>query len=89
MIFRWNEWNLEHVPRHGVSPEMAEHVVLTARRPYPMRREEDKWLVWGEDPAGKRIQVVYVIPDPEEVYIIHARPLTPRENRRHRRRNKR
>jgi hypothetical protein len=25
--FRWNEWNIEHVGRHGVTPEMAEEVL--------------------------------------------------------------
>jgi len=35
MDFRWNEWNVEHVWRHGVSPDDAEKVVLEATRPFP------------------------------------------------------
>jgi hypothetical protein len=35
--FRWNEWNVEHLAKHGVEPWEAEHVVnfaaaLTQRR---------------------------------------------------------
>jgi hypothetical protein len=40
--FRWNEWNIEHVGRHGVTPEMAEEVLQAARSPYPRRIGEDK-----------------------------------------------
>ena len=35
MEFRWNEWNLDHVSKHGVTPDEAEYVVRNARRPYP------------------------------------------------------
>ena len=28
MVFRWNEWNVEHVWNHGVSPDEAEKIVL-------------------------------------------------------------
>jgi len=45
--FRWNEWNVDHIVRHGVSPEEAETVVRSATRPFPRKIEDDKWLVWG------------------------------------------
>ena len=43
VLFRWNDWNIEHIAEHGVSPEEAEWVVDHARRPYPELREENKW----------------------------------------------
>jgi hypothetical protein len=32
--FRWIEWNVDKVEKHGVSSEEAEFVVENVRRPY-------------------------------------------------------
>ncbi len=88
MYFRWNQWNVDHVGQHGVSPEEAEFVVEAARRPYPLAREDDKWLVWGRGRGGRWLQVVFVFSPDDEVFIIHARPLTEREKRRARKKAK-
>ena len=95
MKFRWNQWNLEHIARHGVKPEGAEAVMFSARPPYPLHRQDGKWLVWGraaEGPAhparGRLPRVVFVVDDDDSVFIIHARPLTDREKRRYRRRTR-
>lgn len=88
MEFRWNEWNFEHVQRHGVAPEEAEAVVSSARRPYPLRREDDKWLVWGAGTGGRLLQVVFVEDEGDSVYVIHARPLSDAEKRAYRRRRR-
>ena len=93
MDFRWNQWNLEHITRHGVKPEEAEAVVSNARRPYPLHRQDGKWLVWGRvvggsayPGRGRLLQVVFVVDDDDSIFIIHARPLTDREKRQYRRR---
>jgi hypothetical protein len=51
--FRWNEWNLEHVAKHGVRPEEAESVVLGAHRPYPSYEGDGRFLVRGQTLAGR------------------------------------
>jgi uncharacterized DUF497 family protein len=86
--FRWNGWNLDHATRHGVSPTEAEHVVANARPPYPQYRGDGKWLVIGRGFAGAPVQVVYVVDADGTIYVIHARPLTDTERRRHRRRRR-
>jgi len=86
MEFRWNEWNLEHVAQHGVSPEEVEKAILTAGPPFPLARSDDKWLVWGCGRGGRWLQAVYVLDEDDTVFVIHARPLTHREKRRLRRR---
>lgn len=86
MLFRWNEWNAEHVAEHGVSPEEVEWVVEHARRPYPQLREESKWRVVGRGRGGRWLQVVFVFDPEDSIYVIHARPLTEREKKRERRR---
>jgi uncharacterized DUF497 family protein len=86
MEFRWNDWNLEHVRRHGVSPDEAELVVQTARRPFPRRAADGRFLVWGRGVGGRLVQVVFLVDPDYSVYIIHARPLSEREKRRFRQR---
>jgi uncharacterized DUF497 family protein len=87
MEFRWNEWNIEHLARHGVSPEEAERVIRNARRPYPVQREEEKWLVWGPNSGGRLLQLIYLVGDDDDaIYVIHGRDLSPTEKRRYRRR---
>lgn len=83
--FRWNEWNIEHVARHGVEPDEAETVVARAAAPYPLERADEKWLVWGRGRGGRFLQVVFVFDEDDTVFVIHARPLTEDEKRRLRR----
>lgn len=86
--FRWNDWNVEHLARHGVTPEEAENVVMAARQPYPLERPDAKWLVWGRTPDGRALQIVFVLDDDDTIYVIHARDLTTREKQRYRRRRR-
>jgi uncharacterized DUF497 family protein len=86
--FKWNEWNIEHIARHGVSPEEAEYVILNARRLYPQAREDDKWRVVGRGRGGRLLQVIFVIDPEDSIFVIHARPLTEREKRLERKRKK-
>ncbi len=88
MVFRWNEWNVAHIARHGVTPEEAEEVAQRARRPYPRRGSDGRWLVWGATLSGDLLQVVYIIDENDEAFVIHARPLTSGEKRRFRRRRR-
>ena len=82
MDCRWNDWNVEHIQRHGVEPEEAEDVVAGARQPYPRYHGDGKWLVWGPGRGGRLLQVVFVLDEDDTVYVIHARPLTRREKAR-------
>jgi uncharacterized DUF497 family protein len=77
--FRWNQWNVDHLAEHGISPEEAEWVVRYARPPYPEFRGEGKWLVRGQTAAGRFLQVIYIVDPEETLYVIHSRPLTDRE----------
>jgi len=87
--FPWNDWNVDHVSRHGVSPVEAETVVTGAIRPFPRKIEDDKWLVWGRGKGGRLLQVVFVLDDDGTIYVIHARPLHEGERRRMRRAERR
>jgi uncharacterized protein len=86
MAFRWNEWNIEHVSKHGVAPDEAEAVARAAQPPFPQHVGDGKWVVGGRGEGGRFVQVIYVIDPDESFYIIHARPMTDIEIRRYRRR---
>jgi len=88
MEFRWNEWNLEHIAKHGVSWEEAEMVVRGARGSFPRKIEDDKWLAWGRGQGGRFLQVIFVVDPEETLYVIHARPLNEQEKRRLRRKQR-
>lgn len=83
--FRWNAANVEHVDEHGVTPAEAEYVVdNNAFRAIG----DGKYLAIGQRANGQYIQVIFIFSPPGVVYVIHSRPLTDREKRRHRRRRR-
>lgn len=81
MEFRWNDWDVEHIGTHGVSPEEAELAVGSAQRPFPRRIEDDKWLIWGRGEGGRFLPVIFVLDPDDSIFVIHARPLTDQEKR--------
>ena len=89
MEFRWIEWNRDKIASHAVAEAEAEYMVEHARSPYPQWRDDDKLLVWGATPAGRLLQVVFLLDPDDTVFIIHARPLTSAEKRQHRRAQRR
>ncbi len=88
MEFRWNDWNVSHIAEHGITPEMAEHVVDHARRPYPEYIGDDKYRARGQAQGGRYIQVIFTFSPASIVYVLHARPLTANEVSQYRRRTR-
>jgi uncharacterized DUF497 family protein len=82
MDFRWNEWNLDHISSHGVTPAEAEAVLQLSR---PLYRGDGKYLAQGRGSGGRWLHVIYVLDDDGTVYVIHSRSMTDREKRRYRR----
>jgi len=86
--FRWIEWNIAKCEKHGVNPVDVEFVVQNAQRPHPIRIEQGKRLVWGQSESGEYLQVIYILDDDYTVFVIHAMPLTEKQKRQHRRRQR-
>lgn len=84
--FRWIEWNIAKCERHGVDPEAAEYVVRNATRPFPMTTDNGKIVVWGPQPGGRYLQVIYLVDPDDTLFVIHAMPLTERQKHQLRRR---
>ena len=85
MLFRWIDWNRDHIAEHGVEPEDAETVVRNARPPFPEEIEDDKWIIKGRGIGGRFLQVIYLLDAADTIFVIHARPLTEREKKQLRR----
>jgi uncharacterized DUF497 family protein len=83
--FRWIDWNVQKMESHGLVVREVEHVVNNARRPYPKPIGNEKWIVIGATSSGRMIQVIYLVDNDGSLFVIHARPLTDKECKRHRR----
>ena len=64
MEFIWNERNIDHIAKHGITPSQAEYLAEHARPPYPQMIGEGKRLVVGRLPevALRRLSTSH--PDP-------------------------
>jgi len=60
MVFSWDEVNRDHIAKHSVNTEEAEHVVKNAENPFPQTIEDDKFVVWGATDFGRQLQVIFV-----------------------------
>lgn len=83
--FRWIDWNLEKIARHGLSTDEVEFVVNNPIPPYP-RKEGEKSIVAGPTRSGLWIQVIYVFDPDGRIFVIHSRSLDTEESRKAQRR---
>lgn len=77
--FRWIEWNIEKVEKHGVMPTEAESVIRHAGRGWPEDVGDGKQMVQGRGQGGRFVQVVYALDDDGTIFVIHAMPLARRK----------
>jgi len=66
-LFAWDDWNVEHIARHGISPLEAEYVVRHAQAPWPEQKGDDKLRVWGATERGELLQVIFTLKRPDEL----------------------
>ena len=82
-VFRWIEWNLDHATKHGVNVAECEQVVRAGTY---RRASGGKFRAVGRGAGGRWLHVVFALTMDDEVFVIHARPLTEIEKHRERRR---
>lgn len=83
--FRWHDWNLGKIAKHGVSRQEAEYVVSYPARPYPRRgRGKGIWEVIGRGQGDRLVEVAYLLDPDGTIFVIHAMPLSTRRRRRRR-----
>ena len=73
--FRWDEWNDEHVQKHGCTADEAEMVIRAAGRGYPRKVGAGKFEVSARGQGGRFVRVIFIYSPPGIVYVIHAMPV--------------
>lgn len=66
-VFAWDDWNSEHVTKHGSNATSAQYVVEHAEDPFPREIGDGKFLVWGRTAASDYLEVIFVFKIPEEL----------------------
>lgn len=84
--FIWNEWNLEHIARHGVSPWEVEQLLAHPRVERRVRR--GACAAYGQSDAGRHLLVVYRPREGGRIFVITARDMSAGEKRNYRRRRR-
>ena len=84
--FDWDDKNVAHISRHGVSPNEAEQVL--EQEPLVLKAEQGKYLAYGQTDAGRYLLVVFVWRSQHTIRVISARSLTEGEKKRYRKRRR-
>jgi uncharacterized DUF497 family protein len=82
----WPEDRIEHIARHGVTPEEMEDVCFgkSLVRRGKSEGENPVYYVQGQTEAGRYLFCVVIQFPDGNGYPVTARPMTPREKRRYR-----
>ncbi len=75
--FRWIEWNIQHIAKHGVEPDEAEEVILTG---VTRKGRENTLLGMGPTSEGRMLVVVYK-KEKNEIFVITARDMSDNEKK--------
>lgn len=85
-MFDWDEYNLDHIARHGVDPDEAEDAVLDPDRvSFPARSGRVGYI--GATEAG-RVLVVILDRKGDRWRVVTARDASPNEKKSYRRRQR-
>jgi hypothetical protein len=77
---------VDRVEGHGLAVGDVEDVVNNAGRPFPKADRQREMACDRATPGGSVIQGMYLVDADGTLFVIHARPLRPKERRRRRRR---
>jgi uncharacterized protein len=77
--FEWDEENIDHIGRHGVSPEEVEEACY--ERPFVLKGREGLYLVYSQTMDGRYLLVVTRYRGNGKIRVITARDMTDAEKR--------
>ena len=79
ILFDWNDTNLEHTAKHGVTPSEIEFVLnnnpMIRPDPYPPEIEQ-RWRGIGPNMAGDMLFIVFMVKDDTDTLTL--RPISAR-----------
>ncbi len=79
---RWNNWNIEHIARHGVTPEEVEEACLSDF--LVLIGKKGRVLLLGLSQAGRMLAVVLHDEGEGVYYPVTARSASRKERRQYR-----
>lgn len=56
----WDQRSIDHIAKHRVTPDEADHVLVHAMPPFPEEIGDGKFLVQGQTDEGRYLQVIFV-----------------------------
>jgi len=86
--FEWDDGNIEHIARHGVSPDEVEDVAFDDE-PWIRKGKKGTRYMLGYSVAGRYLFVVYVLPGKGIARVITAMDMDDKTKKRYRKRRKR
>ncbi len=84
---RWNEWNIEHIQKHGVSVEEVEDICYSKH--FAVKSGKSKMALWGQTVDGSYLLIILVIEEYGDFYPISARQMEEKEKRNYKKWTKR
>ena len=81
---QWDDWNVDHIARHGVEPEEVEQVFR--HRPFIQKGKRGRYLAYGQTDAGRYLTVVFEYLGQNRADIVTARDMVRKERKRFRKR---
>jgi uncharacterized DUF497 family protein len=86
--FEWNENNIEHIARHGVSPDEVEDVAFDDEPWIRKGRKRTRYML-GYTVAGRYLFTVYTLKDKGVAKVITSMDMDNKTRRLYRKRGKR
>ncbi len=77
--FEWNEWDIEHITKHNVTPQEVEEACYN--QPISRRTKDGLYIVYGQSDAGRYLFIVVRYKASGLIYVITARTMNRNEQR--------
>jgi uncharacterized DUF497 family protein len=77
--FIWNEWNINHIARHGVTPQEVEEACFN--QPLCRKTKSNLYLIYSQTDAGRYLLIVLRLNPSNIAYPITARAMTDSEQK--------
>lgn len=75
----WDEWNVEHTAKHGVSQDEIEEVCFAKH--FDIKNGTGKTAIWGQSSAGRYLMIILGIREYGNFYPISARDMEEKEKK--------
>jgi len=83
----WDDWNEEHVLKHGVTTGEVEEVCYSKH--YAIKSGKNKMAIWGQTEDGRYLLVVLGVREYGDYYPVTSRDMEDRERKQYKKWTKR